>query len=428
MSDLPPATRHTLEAENTTLRAEVARLQAHESQLVHVERYQQSQVRFHTIFEHSPLGHKIIDADLIIRQANTTIVGMLGLASPLELLGHRIMEFAHPDYVADWTRLQQQLWAHRLPWFALDTCLLRADGQPLWCRVTSVLFPDEGGELGYTTLEDISVRHELEAQVQDVAQQLQRANEDLDVLIEELRVTNEELLEANSQLGHANSELDTFFYAASHDLRLPISNLQGLVEVLVEQLPPEARRAEQVEPVLRMMQESMTRFRHTLDRLADFNSSRLAADAPREVVELAAVLEEVRREVAPLLLAADGQLLVELAGSARISFATKYAHSVVLNLVSNALKYRHPDRAPVVQVRSYYELGQVVLRIQDNGLGLSEVQQQQLFRPFKRLHSHVEGTGMGLYLVKKILDNAGGKIRLESELDRGSTFIVFFPA
>jgi signal transduction histidine kinase len=102
-------------------------------------------------------------------------------------------------------------------------------------------------------------------------------------------------------------------------------------------------------------------------------------------------------------------------------------YSVLLNLVSNALKYRHPDRAPVVQVRSYREQGRLVVRVQDNGLGLSKAQQGKLFRLFQRLHPHVEGTGVGLYLVKKILDHAGGSIQVESELGQGSTFIAVFP-
>jgi PAS domain S-box-containing protein len=428
MSDLPPAERHALEAEIITLRTKVQHLQVALTEKAPAERAWQSQVRFRTIFEHSPLGHKIIDADLTIRQANAAVASMLGLHSPLELLGHRIIEFAHPDYQADWARLQKNLWAHHLPWFAIDTCLIRTDGSLLWCRVTSVLFPDEEVELGYTTLEDISARHQLEEQVQHYTQELQVANEDLSALNEELRVTNEELQEANIHLGKVNKELDTFVYAASHDLRLPVANLQGLVQVLMEQLPPEARKIAVVESILGMMQESMTLFRHTLDRLADFSMGLLEAGAPQEAVVLADMLEEIRQELAPVFIATQGQLIVDLAGTQTLWFAAKHVHSVLLNLVSNALKYRHPDRAPVVRISSFREQGRLVVRVQDNGLGLSEVQQGKLFRLFQRLHTHVEGTGLGLYVVKKILDNAGGSIHVESELGRGSTFIAVFPA
>ena len=131
------------------------------------------------------------------------------------------------------------------------------------------------------------------------------------------------------------------------------------------------------------------------------------ANLPRESVNLAAVLEEVRAELASQLAATNGQLLVESKGHTSFWFATKHVHSVLLNLVSNALKYRHPERDPVVHVRSYREAGRLVVSVHDNGLGLSETQQRQLFGLFKRLHPHIEGTGVGLYLVKKILDHTG---------------------
>jgi signal transduction histidine kinase len=74
------------------------------------------------------------------------------------------------------------------------------------------------------------------------------------------------------------------------------------------------------------------------------------------------------------------------------------------------------------------EAGQIVLEVHDNGLGLSEQQQSQLFRLFRRLHTHVSGSGVGLYMVKKMVDNAGGTLTVQSQLGVGSTFIVTLPA
>ena len=70
----------------------------------------------------------------------------------------------------------------------------------------------------------------------------------------------------------------------------------------------------------------------------------------------------------------------------------------------------------------------LLIRIKDNGLGLSSRQQTQLFKLFQRMHSHVEGSGLGLYMVKKIVENAGGTIAVQSEVNVGSTFTVRFPA
>ena len=156
----------SLQVELETLRAEVKSLHAERvekaaHQVLH-ERYQQSQVRFRTVFENSPLGHKIIDANLRIRQANWALAQMLGLGSPHELEGRRILEFAHPQHYADGNELQQRLWTHQLPHFSLETRLVRPDGTSFWCQVTSVVFHDEARQLGYTTLEDISAREQAE--------------------------------------------------------------------------------------------------------------------------------------------------------------------------------------------------------------------------------------------------------------------------
>jgi two-component system sensor histidine kinase VicK len=82
-------------------------------------RYHQGQARFRAVFEHSPLGHKIIGPDLAIRQANAATAALLGVAAPRDLVGRRISEFAHPAHRADWAALQTALWDHHLPAFAL---------------------------------------------------------------------------------------------------------------------------------------------------------------------------------------------------------------------------------------------------------------------------------------------------------------------
>ncbi|AHM58729.1 integral membrane sensor signal transduction histidine kinase [Flammeovirgaceae bacterium 311] len=99
--------------------------------------------------------------------------------------------------------------------------------------------------------------------------------------------------------------------------------------------------------------------------------------------------------------------------------------SIVYNLLSNAIKYRSPERPLVVRINTYREDDAVVLRVEDNGLGLSQHQQPKLFTMFKRFHSHVEGTGIGLYMIKRIIENRGGRIEFESEENKGTTFKVY---
>jgi len=101
--------------------------------------------------------------------------------------------------------------------------------------------------------------------------------------------------------------------------------------------------------------------------------------------------------------------------------------SIIYNLLTNAIKYRHPDRPLVVSLRCHARPGATVLDVQDNGLGLTHEQQGKLFGMFRRLHNHVPGSGMGLYMVKRIVENAGGTIVVQSQPHEGSTFSVSLP-
>jgi signal transduction histidine kinase len=136
----------------------------------------------------------------------------------------------------------------------------------------------------------------------------------------------------------------------------------------------------------------------------------------------------VRQDLLPLLHETSGQLDVELGDCLPLVFSEKNLRLVVYNLLSNALKYRHPDRPPLVRLTCTREGNCQFLRVQDNGLGLSSAQQTRLFGLFQRMHSHVEGTGIGLYMVKKIVENASGTVAVESELGQGTTFTLAFPA
>ena len=242
-----------------------------------------------------------------------------------------------------------------------------------------------------------------------------------------LAEANDALTAANAQLTRTNTDLDTFIYTASHDLKQPIANIEGLLDTLREQLPAEALQVQLVPPVLNMMQGAVERFQLTIAQLTDVSKLQQADAQPAETVALAPLLEDIRLDLPPALLAGV-RLTVDVAACPAVSFAPRHLRSILYNLLSNALKYRHPDRVPEVRVRAHPGAGgTAVLDVQDNGLGLSKDQQAKLFGLFQRLHTHVEGSGVGLYMVKRIIDNAGGTIAVQSQPGAGTTFTVTLP-
>ncbi|QJX46458.1 PAS domain-containing sensor histidine kinase [Hymenobacter taeanensis] len=228
-------------------------------------------------------------------------------------------------------------------------------------------------------------------------------------------------------LQRANADLDNFIYSASHDLKAPISNIEGLLTALREELAAPATAAAEVPPLLDLMQGAVERFKRTIDHLTDLTKLQKVHLQPADAVDLAAVVEDVRLDLLAQLQATAARLDVDLAQAPTLLFSPKNLRSIVYNLLSNALKYRHPDRAPHVWLRSYPADAYHVLEVQDNGLGLDAGQQAKLFGLFQRLHDHVEGSGVGLYMVRKIMENAGGRIEVASRVGKGSTFRVYFP-
>jgi signal transduction histidine kinase len=253
------------------------------------------------------------------------------------------------------------------------------------------------------------------------------ARQQVQQLNEELTATNEKLHQSNTRLLHTNADLDNFIYTASHDLKAPISNIEGLLLALDHELPA-AGRIGDVPVMLTLMQEATERFKRTIGHLTDVSRLQLEHSQAPEAVRLAAIIEAVRLDLLPLLAQTQGRLQVQVPAELTLTFSEKNLRSVVYNLLSNAFKYCHPDRVPEVDLRCWSAAGYHVLDVQDNGLGLDLSQgQAKLFALFQRLHTHVEGTGIGLYMVKKMVDNAGGRIEVESQLGQGTRFRVYFP-
>ncbi len=264
------------------------------------------------------------------------------------------------------------------------------------------------------------LNHELEARVQ-------ARTEDVQALVAELQATNAELYQTNTQLTRTNADLDTFVYTASHDLKAPIANIEGLLNALHEELPAAEAQRPVVAHLLHLVRDSVARFQHTLGHLANVAELQQVGLEQPDEVDLATLIEHVRLDLAPAFEASKGQLRVTLHDCAQSLGSFRQLRSIVFNLVSNALKYCRPDQPPVVQLTARCTPNQVVLTVQDNGLGMSSEQLSDLFRLFRRLHPHVEGSGVGLYSIKKLIDNAGGTIEVASELGAGSTFTVRLP-
>jgi two-component system sensor histidine kinase VicK len=385
----PNANERSLHAEIAALRAQIQQLQTERTAATTQQQAtaddQLRQVRFHTVFENSPLGQKIITADLTIRQANLALVTMLGFTRPDEVQGRRILDFAHPHYRADWQHMQQQLWTHQLPCFTLDTCLVRVDGSLLWCQVHSILFPDQSQELGYTTLIDTTKHTELQASLK-------------------------RLYDAQ----------ETILHLVAHDVRNPLANIQLAVKLL------------QHEPD-RATPQFLTVIAHAADQAQAILKDVLyigeldAGQLHKQPTDLAAYLEA---QLAGHRLAAEAKgVVLELQvppHRVTVNLNPNKFGRVVNNLLANALKFTPAGGHVRVNLRDH--AGRPRLTVQDTGVGIPAELQAHLFDKFsKAAREGLAGestTGLGLFITQQIVRLHGGTIWVESREQEGTTFYI----
>jgi signal transduction histidine kinase len=259
-------------------------------------------------------------------------------------------------------------------------------------------------------------------QLRDSLAALTKAREELHDSNEQTSRANEEILARNRQLARTNQDLDNFVYAASHDLKQPVNNLAGLFSELRECTT--FTDPDQV-LILRLIDESLLGLTTTItDLAAVVQEQRQPGEQPSEYVPLLPLLEEVQQILRPQLVKTDAQILVDFSALPGLEYVRSNLRTILLNLLSNAVKYRHPDRVPAIELRSYLDKGCPALEIKDNGLGINlEQYGSELFHMFRRFHPQAgEGTGVGLFLVNRLVQTLGGDIAVESEVARGTTF------
>lgn len=239
--------------------------------------------------------------------------------------------------------------------------------------------------------------------------------------VSKLKEVQEELTLSNRNLKRINVDLDNFVYTASHDLKAPITNLESLISILKNEISGDGKRSDMV---LEKMDTSIQKFKDTLKALAEITKVQRNPDSISEFVSIKETLENVKEDIKHAIEEGDPEINEDLKVD-EMYYSQINLRSIIYNLLSNAIKYKSPDRKLVVNIRSYEQDNYVVLEMEDNGLGMNERQQKKLFSMFKRFHKHVEGTGIGLYMVKRMVENKDGFIEVESEEEEGTTFKIF---
>jgi PAS domain S-box-containing protein len=366
------------------------------------------------LYEHAPCGYCSCLPDGTIVKLNQTLLNWLGRTRQ-ELVARQ----SFPTFLTVGGRLHYEM--HCVPLLLLQGevrevsySLRRCDGSKLPVLFNAVLRRDADGEplVIRVTLFDITDRRKYE-------QELLRAKAQAEEQREQLRAQNEELT-------RINADLDSFVYTASHDLKQPVHNLSGLFDEFKRNAtfhdPAAASMVEMVDQALQQILSTIEGLTEVVQR------QRQVEHVAAEEVELRPFTEEIIRSLPPQPQDHAAVFTLDFEAKPTLRIAQASLHSVLFNLLSNALKYAEPGRQPRITVSTARVDGIPVLRVQDNGRGLDLARHgRDLFQLFRRFHPEVPGSGVGLYLVHRLVHQAGGRVEVESVVGEGTTFSLFMP-
>jgi two-component system, sensor histidine kinase and response regulator len=267
-------------------------------------------------------------------------------------------------------------------------------------------------------------------QLEQMQEKLQRTNLELEERVrkrtEEVNKKNQELILRNEELYRKNTDLDTFVYTASHDLKAPIHNIEGLFEQLSSDIPESEKRL-----ITEMIRESIGKFKNVIKDLAETGKEQEQANADTKAA-FEEILNEIKFSIKDLIKSSEVIIHADFSDAPEINFSKKHIRSILYNLISNAIKYCPVNRKPVINIFTKKLKDYILLEVSDNGIGIKEEDKQRVFSLYQRLDTKlggpnfpIEGTGVGMAIVAKIVDGNGGKIEIESTPGEGSTFRVY---
>ncbi|TVZ15467.1 sensor histidine kinase [Maribacter sp. MAR_2009_72] len=381
----------------------------------------ESERRFREIADLSPIWIWITDAKVNVEYANKELLKYIGLEKSSDFTGQTWEKMVHPDDIqlvydgfGEAVRKEEN--------FALEYRVKNASTDQFeWFKVLAVPRYEDKQLKGFI------------GTAMNIEQQKSFANN----LKSEVEIRTKELEDSNIQLEKMNKELQSFAYISSHDLQEPLRKIQMFAEVLLDK---------EIDNLSKKGKDKFEKIQSAANRMQSLINDLLAysrADTEKRIfkkIELQHIIDEVKNDLAEEFKKKNGHLTVE--ESCSLEVVPFQFRQLMYNLVSNSLKYSKQDVAPIITIKgeivNELTISGLVLKqntkyakitITDNGIGFENQFSDKIFEVFQRLHGKQEyvGTGVGLAIVKKIVQNHNGYISASGEPNVGSVFHIFIP-
>jgi len=392
--------RIELEMQNEELRLSQARLE-------------ESCSKYADLYDFAPVGYLTLDKLGLVLEANFTAATLLRVERG-RLIGRLFPHFLVPKDRTAFRRILSN--TLQLPERRGEFHLRDVNGgvRTLLLNLRFPLGAEGRGGQCRLTLTDIT--------------ELKQARQDLEKSRQELRLLNQTLeqqvKERTSELEQATRELEYFSYTVAHDLKSPLRAIEGFSRMLLVEhiagLDPEGRR------LLQVVVDNTQLMRRHIDDL--HNLARLACQEMRKVsLDLTSMAQGVFQRLKALEPARDLRLIVKESPPAWGDSSLLY--QVLTNLLENAFKFTRENKNAVIEVGGRSEEKENIYYVKDNGVGFNEDDMHKMFVVFQRLQNGkaYEGAGVGLAIVKRIIDRHGGRVWAEGMVGEGATFYFALP-
>lgn len=237
-----------------------------------------------------------------------------------------------------------------------------------------------------------------------------------------LKAKEKELQESIDIISRQNARLMNFTYIVSHNLRSHTSNFQILLEFLEK-----TEDADEKQHILKLLQDNSSTLSETIMHLNEVVQIQTNTNIKKEWVSLRKYADKTKDILGGEISLHSVSVENNIANDILVNYNPAYLESILLNFISNAIKYRHQERIPQIKLYTGFKSEKMFLAIADNGLGMNlEKTGSKLFGLYKTFHRNTNARGVGLFITKNQVEAMGGNIEVESEENVGTTFKVFF--
>jgi len=370
-----------------------------------------------TIIETEPECVKLIAPDKTLLSMNRAGLAMIEADSLEQVKGQQIAMLVLPEHRQAFLSFIEEVFQGNSR--TLEFEIVGLKGRRLWLESHSVPLRDKEGKI----IALLGITRDITAK-KNVMEKLEKEIEERRWAEEEIKKLNQDLLYHAAELEDAYKDLESFSYAASHDLRSPLITIQGFTTALLQDCADKLDDNER--DLLIRVESNIAKMRQLIDDLLAF-SRVTTKEVQKSEIDMEALTRRVFEEVRPA--AADRIIHLKVNTLPSAYGDLTMIHQVLVNLLSNSIKFTSCREAAIIDVGGHTEINENIYYVRDNGIGLDMKYSHKLFALFQRIHNskQFEGTGVGLVIAKKIITKHGGRIWAEGKQEEGACFYFTLP-